>query len=111
VRNIGHCEVISCLIYSIVLRLEPSDKDAIKTKLFLLLQTEQYEAALTLIGAHEDQALLNFERSYSLYRLHREPEARDILADIRAKDNEDRGALHLEAQLVRPPILPLYDRF
>ncbi|KAJ2922796.1 hypothetical protein H1R20_g14277, partial [Candolleomyces eurysporus] len=82
-----------------ILRLEPSDKDAVKTKLFLLLQTEQYEAALTLIDTHEDKALLNFERSYSLYRLHREPEAKGILGDIRAQDNEHRGALHLEAQL------------
>ncbi|KAJ2918323.1 hypothetical protein MD484_g2091, partial [Candolleomyces efflorescens] len=82
-----------------ILRLEPGDEDAMKTKLFLLLQTEQYQAALTLIDTHEEKALLNFERSYSLYRLHREAEARDILADIRAKDNEDRGALHLEAQL------------
>ena len=71
-----------------------------KTKLFLLLQTEQYDAALTLIDG-DGQASAKFEKSYTLYRLHREPEARVVLEEARAQESDQRGALHLEAQLVR----------
>lgn len=88
-----------------VLRLEPNDKDALKTKLFLLLQTEQYDAALALIDGG-DQAATKFEKSYTLYRMHREPEARVVLGELRSQQSDHRGALHLEAQLVR--LLPAY---
>ncbi|TFK68455.1 hypothetical protein BDN72DRAFT_898087 [Pluteus cervinus] len=80
-----------------ILRLEPSDVDARKTKLFLLLQTEDYAAALALIDG--DQSLYAFERAYSLYRLHHETEAKDILALIKAEKGDDRGVVHLEAQM------------
>lgn len=87
-----------------VLRLDPDDKDALKTKLFLLLQTEQYDSALALIDSG-DQAATQFEKSYTLYRMHREPEARVVLQELRGQESSHRGALHLEAQLVRllPP--------
>ena len=101
---------------STVLRLDPHDADAHQTKLFLLLQTDQYAAALAMTqaptslpnessteteGEGSDRA---FERAYSLYRLHREEEATGVLDDLKAKSGEeevDRGVLHLEAQLVR----------
>ena len=85
---------------SSVLRLEPNDADAMQTKLFLLLQTEQYETALAIIGSGHD-----FEKTYSLYRLQRETEAQAGLDILKAlhngqDDQEARGVLHLEAQLV-----------
>jgi signal recognition particle subunit SRP72 len=68
------------------------------------LQTDQYDAALKLIestpGGRDRRA---FERAYSLYRLHREGEVRQILDTRKSKQNgstEDRETLHLEAQLV-----------
>jgi signal recognition particle subunit SRP72 len=85
------------------LRLEPNDKDALQTKLFVLLQTEQYDAALSLIGTGDDNAEHAFERTYSLYRVQREQEAAEGLKALKEKDAEDeRAALHLEAQLVSP---------
>jgi signal recognition particle subunit SRP72 len=90
------------LIRTSVLRIEPNDKDALQTKLFLLLQTEQYDAALSIVGAGENSTGHDFERSYSLYRLHREQEAVDGLKSIKeGNSGDERGALHLEAQLVR----------
>ena len=42
-----------------------------------------------------------FEQAYSFYRLHRETDAREALDAIKEKQSaEDRGILHLEAQLV-----------
>ena len=79
----------------------PADKDALQTKLFLLLQTEQYDDALSLIGdgndAHPDFA---FEKAYALYRLQRESEATDVLAEMKKNEGDHRGVSHLEAQLV-----------
>ena len=51
----------------------------------------------------EDRA---FEQAYSLYRIHRERQATEILDRVKEKnegaDEEvNRGVLHLEAQLVR----------
>lgn len=83
-----------------VLRLDPSDRDALRTKLFLLLQTEQYDAALALIvGINEERS---FERAYALYRLHREEESVQVLKEIKSngREAEQRGVMHLEAQLV-----------
>ncbi|THG95626.1 hypothetical protein EW026_g6065 [Hermanssonia centrifuga] len=80
-----------------ILRIQPGDKDAAQTKLFLLLQTEQYNAALTLID--EDDAFAS-EKAYSLYRTNRESEARETLDAIKSSQGGgDRGVLHLEAQL------------
>ncbi|KAJ8515826.1 hypothetical protein ONZ45_g6810 [Pleurotus djamor] len=80
-----------------LLLLEPTDADALQTKLFLLLQTEQYEAALDLIITHNKTAQYAFERAYSLYRLHREVEVVDQLEAL--NDGGHRGVVHLEAQL------------
>ncbi|KAF8161511.1 hypothetical protein B0H34DRAFT_796291 [Crassisporium funariophilum] len=84
-----------------ILRLEPKDADARQTKLFLLLQTEQYSAALDLIDSDEDQNHHAYERAYSLYRLQHESEARNVLQAINdeADSADTRGLMHLEAQL------------
>lgn len=87
-----------------VLRIDPKDTDALRAKLFLLLQTEQYETALSLLQSLDNQAAYEFERAYALYRLRREPEAADVLSHL--KDSErpggvhNRAIMHLEAQLV-----------
>ncbi|KZT27094.1 hypothetical protein NEOLEDRAFT_1061541 [Neolentinus lepideus HHB14362 ss-1] len=83
-----------------ILKLAPDDSDAIQTKLFLLLQTEKYDAALVLIDSNNANGDRAFEKAYSLYRLEREPEAAELLSEIKNKGAVDqRGALHLEAQL------------
>ena len=87
-----------------VLRIAPHDADALQTKLFLLLQTDQYGAALSLIdsGASESSSGHAFEKAYSLYRLQREAEAAEAIDTLKSRNGDDvRGVLHLEAQLVR----------
>ncbi|KAF9234824.1 hypothetical protein BU15DRAFT_52081 [Melanogaster broomeanus] len=81
-----------------ILRLDPADSDALQTKLFLLLQTEQYDAALSLLGGATsgDGPDHTFEEAYAMYRLHREENAATSLARIK---ETHRGVLHLEAQL------------
>ncbi|EKM53538.1 uncharacterized protein PHACADRAFT_148180 [Phanerochaete carnosa HHB-10118-sp] len=80
-----------------ILRLEPSDPDALQTKVFLLLQTEQYAHALALIEGNDKYA---YEKAYSLYRTNQEAGARNALeVSKRNKGDDDRGVLHLEAQL------------
>ncbi|KAI0692154.1 hypothetical protein BC835DRAFT_1278223 [Cytidiella melzeri] len=80
-----------------ILRLDPQDKDALQTKLFLLLQTEQYSTALAMIDADDTYA---FEKAYSLYRTNHESGAREALEiSKRQKGEDERGAMHLEAQL------------
>ncbi|PPQ97723.1 hypothetical protein CVT26_001913 [Gymnopilus dilepis] len=83
-----------------ILRLDPKDTDARQTKLFLLLQTEQYNAALSLIDEDEDPSHYAYEKAYTLYRLQRESDARDVVETIKKeKGEDDRGIVHLEAQL------------
>jgi len=83
-----------------ILRLKSDDADAIQTKLFLLLQTEQYGAALSLIGQNNEDSRHAFERAYSFYRMQREEEARQVLTVVKEEmDEDDRGVMHLEAQL------------
>jgi len=89
-----------------ILRLEPNDPDAIQTKLFLLLQTEQYAPALSLIDTLDASSAskFDFDKAYSLYRTHRETESTEVLDTIKERrqrdgDDEDRGVIHLEAQL------------
>lgn len=90
-----------------ILRVDPRDQDALQTKLFLLLQTEQYAAALALISSANEQSgqgkddAFSFEKAYTLHRLHREDEATDALTSLKdGGDVEDnRGVAHLEAQL------------
>jgi hypothetical protein len=85
--------------HSQVLRLVPDDDDAGQTKLFLLLQTERYSDALALLGAANQSSV--FERAYSSYRLQHLDEAARLLGGIKEIREQDRGASHLEAQLVR----------
>src|ERR1700761_5417769 len=85
---------------TLVLRLDTDDKDALKAKLFLLLQTERYNEALSLIeqlgGANK------FEKAYSFYRLNREDDALQLTKELKDEGTkQDRGVAHLEAQLVR----------
>ncbi|OBZ65817.1 hypothetical protein A0H81_14126 [Grifola frondosa] len=83
-----------------ILHLNPHDQDALQTKLFLLLQTDQYSAALSMISGDGTFSEYAFEKAYSLYRLHHESEAREVLNVIKKKKGEDdRGVLHLDAQL------------
>ncbi|EGN91808.1 hypothetical protein SERLA73DRAFT_191980 [Serpula lacrymans var. lacrymans S7.3] len=82
-----------------ILRLEPEDKDASQTKLFLLLQTEQYGTALSLVNTDHSDSKYAFERAYAMYRLQHEPEAASVLDDIKKAKTGERGVLHLEAQL------------
>jgi signal recognition particle subunit SRP72 len=53
-----------------------------------------YAEALSLLDSKE-----MYERAYTLYRLQRENEARDILEKMK-EGEDDRGTVHLEAQLV-----------
>ncbi|KAF8883293.1 hypothetical protein BD779DRAFT_1540534 [Infundibulicybe gibba] len=74
-----------------ILRIEPGDKDAIQTKLFVLLQTEAYDTALSLIDSNTEPSDHAFEPR---------GEGRDILSGIKEeKDEYHRGFVHLEAQL------------
>ncbi|KAF4620259.1 hypothetical protein D9613_001069 [Agrocybe pediades] len=82
-----------------ILRLDPKDPDARQTKLFLLLQTEQYNAALTLIDSDEEPNHHAYERAYSLYRLQRESDARDVLEEIKKEKGEDDRGIILTALL------------
>ncbi|KAF8623393.1 hypothetical protein AX17_007431 [Amanita inopinata Kibby_2008] len=82
-----------------VLRLDSKDPDALQTKLFLLLQTEQYDPALELINSNEKTIRFAFEKAYALYRLQRESEASQTLREIKAQRGADRGIIHLEAQM------------
>ncbi|KDQ20132.1 hypothetical protein BOTBODRAFT_51471 [Botryobasidium botryosum FD-172 SS1] len=85
-----------------ILRLSPVDEDALRTKLVLLLQLDQYGTALTLIDSLAASSSdpkahsFGFERAYVLYRLHRESEADAALKEL---DTEEKGVMHLEAQL------------
>lgn len=82
----------------------------LQTKLFLLLQSEQYSAALDLIDSLTDPATRAYEKAYAFYRLHRENEAIELLPRLKALQVSDalykRGVLHLEAQLVRRGSMP-----
>lgn len=77
----------------------PADKDALQTKLFLLLQTEQYDDALSLIRDADRHSDFAFEKAYALYRLQREEEAASVLAEMKKNQGDHRGVSHLEAQL------------
>lgn len=96
------------LIYIIfeVLRLVPNDADVLQTKVFLLLQTDQYGSALELLemsprgSSSSQQSSSQFERAYVLYRLHREQEAQELVAANMPDPASHRRVQHLDAQLV-----------
>ncbi|KAG8806917.1 hypothetical protein FRC19_006958 [Serendipita sp. 401] len=75
-----------------LLALDPEDADAIQTHLFLLLKTSRYQDALKVTESKPHQ--FKFERAYALYRLQRENDAAELLAD-----EDDRAVLLLKAQI------------
>ena len=91
------------------MKINAKDTDALQAKLFLLLQTEHYNESLALLDGGIGGMDRSLERAYTLYRLHHEPEAADALSKVKGSDQRaggdevSRGALHLEAQLVRSP--------
>ncbi|KAF5354913.1 hypothetical protein D9756_005625 [Leucocoprinus leucothites] len=82
-----------------ILRIHPDDVDALSTKLFLLLQTDQYETALVVIDREKDKSKFAFERAYTLYRSREDTEAQQAIKSLKEKNSDDRGLAHLEAQL------------
>ncbi|QRV98213.1 SRP72 domain protein [Ceratobasidium sp. AG-Ba] len=88
-----------------LLRLAPDDVDVLQTKLYLLLQTDQYARALemvesTLSGAGSSKSSAELEKAYILYRMHKEKEAKAIVDESKDKaDAPKEGFSHLEAQL------------
>lgn len=88
----------------VVLRIDPKDADALQAKLFLLLQSEQYSTALTLLEGLDSSTPHLYEKAYTLYRLQRESEAGEVLPHLKLEeavsDVHGRGVAHLEAQIV-----------
>ncbi|TDL22972.1 hypothetical protein BD410DRAFT_707133, partial [Rickenella mellea] len=82
-----------------ILRIDHTDVDALQAKLFLLLQTDQYDSALTLLSTNDCFATRSFEKAYALYRLHREEEANSLLSSLKESSKDQRGVSHLSAQL------------
>lgn len=87
--------------------MAPDDADALKAKIYLYLQTDQYTAALSLIEAtsasNADDVNQQFEKAYALYRMQNLASAREVLQTIKetnAGGEEEKGVLHLEAQIV-----------
>ncbi|KAJ3865088.1 hypothetical protein EV359DRAFT_72647 [Lentinula novae-zelandiae] len=92
-----------------ILRIDQTDVDARQTKLFIYLQKEEYRKALELIDeeppSNAESKPNLFEKAYTLYRLKREADAEAILVEIKsheeieADEEQERGVMHLEAQL------------
>ncbi|KAG9123217.1 hypothetical protein FRC07_000082 [Ceratobasidium sp. 392] len=88
-----------------ILRLTPDDADVLQTKLYLLLQTDQYPRALGIVesasgGAGSSRSSSELEKAYILYRMHKEKEAKEIVDEAKGKENVPKdGFAHLEAQL------------
>ncbi|WVN85270.1 uncharacterized protein L203_100415 [Cryptococcus depauperatus CBS 7841] len=80
-----------------IMVIDPSAQAAFQTLLFLHLQTDDYSAALALLENTTSEKGLEFERSYCLYRLHREKEALNILKGLKTKE---RKYDHLNAQIL-----------
>jgi signal recognition particle subunit SRP72 len=86
-----------------VLRIDPQEYDALKAKLFLLLQTERYDLALDHIGSHNDAISHDFEKAYAFYGDRREDDAKAEVLRIKRETSDgviSRGVLLLEAQCV-----------
>ncbi|KAG8749838.1 hypothetical protein FRC12_013202 [Ceratobasidium sp. 428] len=88
-----------------ILRLTPEDADLLQTKLYLLLQTDQYPRALEIVdsmsgGAGSSKSSSDLEKAYILYRMHKEKEAKAIVDESKGKEDASKdGFAHLEAQL------------
>ncbi|CAE6492625.1 unnamed protein product [Rhizoctonia solani] len=84
-----------------ILRLTPGDIDVVQTKLFLLLQTDQYARALEIVeNLSSGSNSKELEKAYLLYRLHKEKEAKAIVDQVNASGASDGGFAHLEAQIL-----------
>lgn len=81
----------------VVLSLDPESAPAFQTLLFLHLHTDDYTSALAVLDSSSLASSLDFERSYCLYRLHREKEA---LEALKRSSGDGRKEKHLEAQIV-----------
>ncbi|KAI4519300.1 hypothetical protein K525DRAFT_241411 [Schizophyllum commune Loenen D] len=75
-----------------ILKLDPNDADALQAKIYAMMEADQHAGALDILGPQHQ-----YERAYSLYKLQREAEARDILDTITPQD--DRSVLVLRAQI------------
>jgi signal recognition particle subunit SRP72 len=84
----------------LVLSLDPTSASAFQTLLFLHLHTDEYASALAVLDSSSLASSLEFERSYCLYRLHREKEALKVLQKA---STSGRKVKHLEAQIVSRP--------
>ncbi|KAG8688140.1 hypothetical protein FRC11_005988 [Ceratobasidium sp. 423] len=83
-----------------ILRLTPNDIDVIQTKLFLLLQTDQYARALEIVESLSGgSGSKQLEQAYLLYRLHKEKEAKAIVDQAKGQGALDGGFAHLDAQI------------
>ncbi|KAG8688334.1 hypothetical protein FRC08_011491, partial [Ceratobasidium sp. 394] len=88
-----------------ILRLAPDDADVLQTKLYLLLQTDQYPRALEIVksmssNAGSSKSPTGLEKAYILYRMNKEGEAKTIVDEAKGKDGAPKeGFAHLEAQL------------
>ncbi|KAH7334688.1 hypothetical protein B0J17DRAFT_720234 [Rhizoctonia solani] len=84
-----------------ILRLTPGDIDVVQTKLFLLLQTDQYARALEIVeNLSSGSNSKELEKAYLLYRLHKEKEAKAIVDQVNGSGASDGGFAHLEAQIL-----------
>ncbi|TRM57407.1 hypothetical protein BD626DRAFT_412163 [Schizophyllum amplum] len=75
-----------------ILKLDPSDADALQAKIYAMMEADQHAVALNVLGPQHQ-----YERAYSLYKLQREAEARDILDTITPAD--ERSVIVLRAQI------------
>ncbi|KAK7030941.1 hypothetical protein VNI00_013888 [Paramarasmius palmivorus] len=96
-----------------ILRLSPDDPDALQTKLFLYLQTEQYTPVLELVGLGEKGESGNahaFEKAYVLYRMQREEQAEEVLKEIKEKNGMTEGQCTLKLNWLLPTAVELYSQ-
>jgi signal recognition particle subunit SRP72 len=85
------------LLFPAVLRLVPGDQDAIKSKVFLLIESGDFDGAIKLIANQGNPPDLAFQRAYSLYRHGSPQDAIAALSSVPQEREADR--LQLEAQL------------
>ena len=83
------------------MKLQPEDRDALLTRIVVLIKLGNFDGALTQLGRLPDdvRATLAFEEAYCLYRTGKQTEA---LALLRAQpEPATRRAQILRAQIVR----------
>lgn len=83
--------------HSAVLRLVPSDQDALRMKLVVAIESGNIDEALQILTSAGNPEELAFERAYCLYRQGNIQEALQTLKSVSKESEED--SLHLEAQL------------